>query len=94
MEACILKNMKLNKFYLLLFVLLMPKYVLADSLGIFAGKSVDSNLIDLPKKTIVNNLEFENHKLLGLNYQKSVSPMLSSNNNVKFYWSIMNQIIY
>jgi hypothetical protein len=84
MDACIQKNMKLNKFYLLLFVLLMPKYVLADSFAIFTGKSVNSNLIDLPKKTIENNLEFENYKLMGLNYQKSVSPMLSTHNNIEF----------
>lgn len=80
MEVCTQKNMKLNKIYILLFLLFLPNKVNADSISFFAGKSVDSNLIDLPKKVLENNIEFENYKLFGLNYQKTISPIISEYN--------------
>ncbi len=75
MAVFIQKNMRLNKlkFTCLLLALAFCSSSYADSLFVLTGESVNSNLIDLPAKSIKGNLEFEGHKLTGIGYQKDVA---------------------
>jgi len=72
MAACTRKNMKLLKS----FVCLLGLYsfgACADSLSLIGGKAVDSNLIDLPIKAVKGDLKFEDHQMIGIAYQKSIT---------------------
>ncbi len=75
MAVFIQKNMRLNKlkFTYLLLALTFCSSSYADSLFVLTGESVNSNLIDLPAKSIKGHLEFEGHKLTGIGYQKDVA---------------------
>ncbi len=72
MAACTRENMKLLKS----FVCLLGLYsfgACADGLSFIGDKAVDSNLIDLPIKAIKGDLKFEDHQIIGIAYQKSIT---------------------
>jgi hypothetical protein len=46
-------------FYSVIIFYFLINHSQADSISIFGGKSVDSNLIDFPKKAISNDLEID-----------------------------------
>jgi hypothetical protein len=48
-------------------------FTYADSLFVLTGESINSNLIDLPAKSLKGDLEFEVYKLTGIGYQKDVA---------------------
>jgi hypothetical protein len=75
MVVFIQKNMKSIKLKFTWFCLLLvfSSFSYADSLFVLTGESVNSNLIDLPAKSIKGDLEFEGHKLTGIGYQKDVA---------------------
>ncbi len=67
-----MKSLKL-KIACLLLAWTCSSFTYADSLFVLTGESVNSNLIDLPSKSLKGDLEFEGHKLTGIGYQKDVA---------------------
>jgi hypothetical protein len=83
----------LAKSYFLLFIiffLFLTNHSYADSISLFGGKSVDSNLIDFPKKAISNDLEIEQHKIIGIAYQQKIqTPVIlgKANSHIEYIFA-------
>ena len=83
----------LAKSYFLLFIiffLFLTNHSYADSISLFGGKSVDSNLIDFPKKVISNDLEIEQHKIIGITYQQKIqTPVIlgKANSHIEYIFA-------
>jgi capsular polysaccharide export protein len=83
----------LAKSYFLLFIiffLFLTNHSQADSISLFGGKSVDSNLIDFPKKAISNDLEIEQHKIIGIAYQQKIqTPVIlgKANSHIEYIFA-------
>jgi capsular polysaccharide export protein len=83
----------LAKSYFLLFIiffLFLTNHSYADSISLFGGKSVDSNLIDFPKKVISNDLEIEQHKIIGIAYQQKIqTPVIlgKANSHIEYIFA-------
>lgn len=78
---------KIAQTILLLFVCNISN---ADSLSIFGGKSMDSNLIDFPKKAAEGNLDIERYKIFALAYQQSIKPpsvFKKLNTNIEYIYT-------